>query len=101
MGWIKTSERLPKEGKYVIARHNRNTWHDSTDQKNVNCVVVKLIKGITEEERALLPDTDDRKRRYTKADISGNNLVPYHWEQFGPDSFFGQNIDEWIEIPEQ
>ena len=36
MAWIKTSDRLPQEGKYVLARHNRGTWIDSDDQENVN-----------------------------------------------------------------
>ena len=47
--WISTKDRLPVEGKYVLTRHNRGTWGDSDDQKNVNCVVVKLVKGISEE----------------------------------------------------
>lgn len=35
MNWISTKDKLPEEGKYVLARHNRGTWHDSTDQANV------------------------------------------------------------------
>ncbi len=51
MNWIKTSDKLPEEGKYVLGMHGRGTWHDSDDQDNVNCVVVKLKRGISEEER--------------------------------------------------
>lgn len=69
MHWINTKNRLPEEGKYVIARHNRGTWKDGTDQENVNCVVVKLVKGISLE-----------------------------WKQFGPDSFSGQTITHWMPI---
>ncbi len=76
--WNKTEEQLPEFGKYVIAKHNRGTWGDSTDQKNVNTVVVKLVR----------------------AGIQGNNLKPYKWEEFGPDSFFGQSITHWMEIPD-
>ena len=75
--WISTNEQLPEVGKYVLARHNRGTWIDSTDQDNVNCVVVKRVKD----------------------KIEGNNRVPYSWSEFGPDHFFGQSITEWTHIP--
>lgn len=116
MNWISTKDKLPEEGKYVLARHNRGTWHDSTDQDNVNCVVVKLVRGISKEERELmkkgeLPQTlgrgwclsegwtdTERSRVYKSEDEEGNNLVPYKWEEFGPDSFFGQTITHWMSI---
>lgn len=115
MDWISTRDRLPEEGKYVLARHNRGTWHDSTDQENVNCVVVKLIKGISIETRVKmingeLPDydlysylssvkiTSRRSNIYSSEDEHGNNKVPYNWKQFGPDSFFGQEITHWAVI---
>jgi hypothetical protein len=115
--WIKTSEQLPPEGKYVLGRHNRGTWRDSTDQANVNCVVVKLLKGISKEERqkmkdSILPDEDMgprysgrgvvsrslRSRIVTSDDEDGNNLVPYSFHEFGPDHFFGQDITHWQPI---
>jgi hypothetical protein len=78
MLWIKTTDMLPPFGKYVLARHNRGTWFDGADQENVNCVVVKRVA----------------------ASVEGNNLVPYEWDQFGPDRFFGQEITHWMRIPE-
>ena len=118
MNWIeiKSEKDLPKEGKYVIGKHNRGTWHDSDDQENVNTVVVKLVKGIAESDRDLMRDgkldnpesagwclsegTTYTKRSeiYKGEDVSGNNLVPYNWETFGPDSFFGQAITHWATI---
>lgn len=77
MKWIRTTDRLPEFGRYVLARHNRGTWID--DDPNVNCVVVKRV-----------PDYNQ----------GGNNLMPYTWFEFGPDSFWGQEIDWWMEIPE-
>ena len=77
MRWIKTKDKLPPMGKYVLARHNRGTWHDNTDQENVNCVVVKRVK----------------------AKVDGWNCVKYKWEAFGPDTFFGHNITHWLPIP--
>lgn len=116
MSWISTKDKLPEEGKYVLARHNRGTWNDSTDQANVNCVVVKLVRGISIEEREKmkkgeLPQTlekgwclsegwseTERSRVYKAEDEDGNNQVPYNWQMFGPDSFFGQTITHWMPI---
>lgn len=75
--WIDVKDELPPFRKYVLARHNRGTWHDSTDQENVNCVVVKRIP----------------------ARVQDNNLVPYEYSEFGPDHFFGQSITHWMHIP--
>lgn len=121
MNWISIKDKLPEEGKYVLARHNRGTWHDSTDQDNVNCVVVKLVKGISMEERKLMEDgklpnpkeisvhydgswnkpiytSSERCKIYKGEDEHGNNQVPYNWQMFGPDSFFGQTITHWMPI---
>lgn len=122
MEWISTEERLPEEGKYVLARHNRGTWKDKGDQENVNCVVVKLVMGISMADRERMEkgeipseietgvhyDGDVSKPIYTETprwkiyksqDEHMNNLKPYYWNEFGPDEFFGQSITHWCEIP--
>ena len=103
MNWISTKDKLPEEGKYVLARHNRGTWNDITDQDNVNCVVVKLVRGISINEREKmkkgeLPQTLERSKVYKSEDEHGNNQVPYNWQMFGLDSFFGQTITHWMPI---
>ncbi len=99
--WKKTEDELPPEGKWVIGRHNRGTWIDREDQENVNVVVVKLVKGISLEERKVLEAKGDpRARTIRNADQHSNNKKPYYWNEFGPDSFFGQDIIEWCFIPE-
>jgi hypothetical protein len=111
--WINTKDCLPEAGKYVLARHNRGTWIDSDDQSNVNCVVVKLEYGISQEQRKKmktgeLPDEiikypdgtiSRRSNIYRSEDEEGNNEKPYCWQQFGPDKFFGQTITHWLPIP--
>ena len=117
--WTRTKDELPPEGKYVLARHNRGTWSDSTDQDNVNCVVVKLVYGLSESQReqmkaGLLPDPEHslwnssgnfmckRSEIYGFGDEgNGNNRVNYSWMQFGPDSFYGQEIYCWQEIEKE
>jgi len=100
MEWISVKDGVPKAGKYVFAKHNRGTWIDEDDQENVNCVVVKLVKGISEKERSAMADCE-RKICYHAEDEHGNNLVPYYWDSFGSDSFFGQSIYCWMPIPEE
>lgn len=117
--WVSVGERLPEEGKYVIAKHNLGTWKDGKDPINVNTVIVKLEKGISKEERQKmksgeLPDyaypplwTEadgykilKRSSVYIDADEWENNKVPYCWESFGIDKFFGQEITHWMPITE-
>jgi hypothetical protein len=95
MGWtfIESEKDLPPEGKWVLGRHSRGTWIDAEDQENVNCVIVKLRRGLTEVEA-------DCRGVYTADDQAFNNLRPYGWHTFGPDHFFGQDIYAWHPIPE-
>lgn len=97
--WTKTSEELPPEGRYVIARHNRTTWKDSDDQEGCMVVVVKMRRGISLLDRAALSDDNPRKHLYCFSDEHGNNQKPYQFATFGPGNFFGQEIVEWCEIP--
>ena len=115
--WIATKDELPPEGKYVLGRYNGGNWIDRLDQENVNCVVVKLEKGISIEEREKmisgeLPDPlsepmwclssgftrSKRSNIYQASDQHGNNAVPYNWKTFGRSSFFGQEITHWQPI---
>ena len=89
--WIPTSKVLPQEGKYVLGRSNHGYWIP----KEVKCAVVRLVKGISMEERKR---TGNKTIRV--GDQEGNNLVPYCWEEYGPGSFFGQDITHWCPIPE-
>lgn len=116
MEWISVENELPSEGKYVLVRHNRGTWKDATDQENVNCVVAKLVKGISQDERekmrlgqinepsergwCLSDGWRDTPRHlvYKAGDEHGNNHKPYYWSTFGVDSFNGQDITHWAKI---
>lgn len=95
--WISVKDGLPKEKTYVLAIHNRENRVDPDDQQGVSTVVVKLIKGISEKERAQMSDCT-RKQKYIRSDEGGNNKRPYCWEQFGADHFFGQVITYWKPI---
>ena len=96
--WISTKEQLPEEGKFVLARHDLKQWIDSKDPENVNCVVVKLRKGISKSEREKLSDDDPRKNIWKGEDEYGNNKVPYLWAIFGADIFHGHRITHWQPI---
>ena len=95
-----TKELLPKPNQYVLAHLNRDNRGDPDDLSGGRYwVVVKFIKGISEDERAALDDNDVRKRTYRAGDVFGNNTAPYAWEEFGPSTYFGQEVDFWCELP--
>lgn len=91
MKWVSVKDRLPEDGQRVLIRHTRGTWI-AHDPETVNYVVAKFVRGKTAEECKKLGV-------YTFADVHGNNLVPYRWDCFGPDSFFGQDVDYWMPLP--
>ncbi len=99
MNWINTKDKLPEPNKYVLGVYAETNWIDSDDKKKVNCCVVKLVKGISLEDREKLSDLDGRKRLYQFGDEEGNNKLPYRWDSFGPLTFNGEDISYWMEIP--
>jgi hypothetical protein len=74
--WIKTTDKLPPLGKFVLAKVNKSNWIHP--DPNVTTVVVERIKDKYPEH---------------------NNQKPYRWETFGPSSFFGQDVIAWMPIP--
>jgi hypothetical protein len=111
--WTSTKDSLPPEGIYVLVHLNKNNWGDSSDQEGVYFKTAKLTKGISEQDRKdmeknLLPNPLERfygggsARRsevYKNCDQHANNRVPYCWNGFGTDYFFGQEVDYWMPIP--
>jgi hypothetical protein len=92
--------KLPKDNQYVLAHLAKDNWRDSDDPDgNRYWVVVKFRRGLSLQERDLLPDSDPRKGTYMFADEHANNKVPYRWDTFGPSSYFGQEVDRWVKLP--
>ena len=99
MNIISTQDALPKNKTYVLVHLSNPPWIDSDDSVGLKWVVAKFQQGISVEEREALLLDDPRKNRYTGADEDGNNLVPYNWNEFGPDCHFGQEVDYWCHLP--
>lgn len=96
---------FPPEGKYIAVYVNNRPWLDSDDRSGVYWKIVKTKYGITGEERLRLAESEkfsDRLRanQYRPEDEGMNNQKPYRFEEFGPDSFFGQEVDIWFELPD-
>ena len=98
--WVSVNDRLPAEGIYVLAHVPGRPWGDSGDPTGVFFKVVSLTMGITQAQRAALPDSDERKHTYCPGDEHANNLRGYAWSEFGPGSYFGQEVVRWMTIPE-
>ena len=118
--WVDASKHLPDAGKYVLVHLTKDNWRDSEDQAGVYFKIAKLRRGISLDERARmkageLPDPDShgwiapddqwqrvtsrRSDTYKGEDEYGNNQRPYCWKSFGPDSYWGQEVDYWMPIP--
>lgn len=89
---------LPPENKYVLIYCHERPWMDTDDPINVSWKVAKFIRGISKAEREAMGNSL-RARIYRDCDEWGNNLVPYGFEEFGPDTYWGQEIDIWCELP--
>lgn len=121
MRWISVEEALPEDGKYVLIHLTKDNWHDSTDNFGVYCKVAKICRGISKEDREKMkrgemedeesigwtypndiPTKNVSKRSsvYMIGDESDNNHKPYSWKEFGICSFWGQEVDYWMPIPE-
>ncbi|ANZ50573.1 hypothetical protein STRATTON_148 [Erwinia phage vB_EamM_Stratton] len=60
-----------------------------------------LVKGISKEERFMLPDGDPRKTSWQQGDEEGNNQRPFSWQTDSPMSYHGQLVDCWMELPRE
>ena len=118
---INVSDRLPPEDTYVLAHLTLTNWIEKKDTEGGRLWrVVKLIKGISKEDRRRMIDgdladprttvhtyynethsiTDVRRSSTIRAEDEGwNNLVPFIWDEFGPGCYFGQEVDAWCELP--
>lgn len=100
--WVLCKDRLPPCNKFVLGYFPDIPWSWETkegEDVNPKYVVVIRQQGISKAEREALPDSDERKRVIYGYDEDGNNKVPYNWKEFGPNSFFGQECEAWMEIP--
>lgn len=94
---------MPPANKYILAYVSAN-WCDPSDQNNVFWCVVKCVYGISLKQREIYSNSDNYfERKRSKiirfGDEWGNNKKPYEFDEFGPGSFFGQDIDIWCELP--
>lgn len=96
--------QIPPANQYVLIYVPDSPWHDSDDMYGVFWKVAKCVYGISMAEREALAKSDkwldrNRAKHYHSEDEFGNNEVPYCFEEFGPGSFFGQEVDMWCELP--
>ena len=100
MPFFSVETALPDDNEYVLIHLIKDNWGDSDDPHGKRYwKVAKFIKGISEKERAALSENDERKKTYSGCDEYGNNIMPFCWDSFGPDSYFGQEVDVWARLP--
>ncbi len=74
----KTEDKLPPLGRYVLIYVPDRPWLDE-DPEGVHWVVAKRVQALP----------------------FGNNERDYRWQAFGPDSFDGQEVVAWHELPRE
>lgn len=98
---ISVNDRLPVDRTWVLAHYNGDNWGPcgAINPGGQNWKVVQFIRGLSIADRAALDDTDSLKQVRKRGDEYGNNHCPYYWDEFGPGSFFGQDVDYWKDLP--
>ncbi len=92
---------LPGDNSYVLAWVPSRPWNDSHDPEGLRFWrVLKFQRGITQAEREALPYRDKRKKIFRGCDEWDNNKCGYNWQEFGPGSYFGQEVKAWIDLSE-
>jgi len=112
LSWININDQLPPEGRYVLIHLLKDNWICS-DKDGVYYKVARLESGLSKADRAKMESGEipnpevvfvsgrhsRRSRVYGSADEHENNKRPYWFSEFGPGSYFGQEVDFWMEIP--
>lgn len=97
MFWVSVEDALPENGQAVLVRYAKDNWLKRHKLANgATCEIwrwqaAQFVVGLTEIEA--------EARGYFKAeDQFGNNERPYHWDEFGPGTLFGQDVTHWAAI---
>jgi hypothetical protein len=100
MKWFKLDEKLPPNNTYILIHVPGRPWGDSSsDGKGLFYKVAKFVEGLSQKDRDALPEDNMRKKTWRGCDEnSGNNLTPYYFEEFGPGTYFGQEVNAWAFI---
>ena len=99
---ISVEDRLPVDRTWVLSHYSGDNWGPggAVNPGGQYWVVAQFIRGLSIADREALSDTHPLKRVWTRPDEYGNNQRPYCWNEFGPGSQFGQDVDYWMALPE-
>lgn len=98
--WISVDDELPPPNTYVLVHYTGGNWKDNSDQFGCECRIMKFVTGQSKEEKDKLPNSHPDKYTWGFPDEGFNNLKPYAWKEFGPNKFFGQEVDYWQYLTE-
>ena len=94
MKWHLRENELPEENRLVIIYVPNRPWAWN-GKGDIHYKIAWLKRGISLSERKKLSDNNRRKREFFAYDEGSNNQVPYCWDTFGLDRFFGQEVLAW------
>ena len=80
---------LPDNNTYVLVHLNKDNWIDADDPKCLRYWrVVKFVQRKIPADLGVLPGGNESKTRW------------FHWEEFDPGTYSGQEVDMWCHLPE-
>lgn len=97
--WHFTKDELPEPYKPVVIWVPARPWQYEKVGSGIFYKVAWLVRGISKEERAKMKECR-RKHEWRLGDEQGNNLVPYYWDEFGTNKYFGQEVIAWTYVEE-
>ncbi len=105
--WNRVEDKFPEDGVCVLAKIELSNFFKPA--KNEEVVVVRLMRGITKDQREKMRNGEIdnyehhhslRSEYYSTYDEGGDNKRGYKWLQNGSfNSFCGQDITHWMEMP--
>lgn len=98
--WISVDDEMPPDNSYVLVHYKGGNYRDDNHQFGCECKVMKFVKGLSLEQRNKLHTSHPDKHTYRFCDEGFNNLKAYGWDEFGPCTYFGQDVDYWQHLTE-
>ena len=98
--WHYTKDKLPEPYKACVIWVPNRPWEWEEVGSGIFYKVAIFVPGLSLKEREKMKECKRKHEWYKYDEGSGNNAVPYGWEEFGPDFYFGQEVIAWTYIEE-
>lgn len=82
-----------------MSREQTLTWYRLEEREPaLNKVIIMKVPGMPWFSNRILGDFKQVIGWMESNEIQGNHKKPYHFETFGPSSYFYEDVEEWAYI---